>query len=337
MANTGWRAGAQSLAAMLPLARARYNLDQGVASLGVTAEEHAKYVQSGPAGVEMLVEGDFLGCWQTVEVDYGLGAGYQELCNLGNCWNIPSDQDVAPGSSQTWQMRVVSKNGLVSPVISATLVADDVAPTAQISPIPVLSGNFGVIRGTAEDGFPTTKAPSRVEVSIDGARFVPVHTASVVVPATEVNSTAAQVNAAWALPLQITNKDGKQVQVVARAIDSAGNVGPSSDPVTITLDGVGPVITGTQNADMLQGHATDGSGVALVEVSLDGGVHYEPAALAGEDWTFDMTAWSGSPPLPFAMLRATDVFDNVSHAVIPIDFAPERLYLPLVLRNGSPQ
>jgi hypothetical protein len=272
-----------------------------------------------------------------VEVDYGLGAGYQELCELGNCWNIPSDQDVAPNSSQTWQMRVVSKNGLVSSVISATLVADDVAPTAQIAPVPALSGNFGVIRGTAEDSFPTTKAPSRVEVSIDGGRFVPVHTASGVVPARGATNAAAQVNAAWTLPLQITNEDGKQVQIVARAVDSAGNVGPSSDPLTITLDGVGPVITATQNGDVLQGHASDGSGVALVEVSLDGGVHYEPAALASEDWTFDMTAWSGSPPLSFAMLRATDVYDNVSHAVIPIGFALERVYLPLVVRNGSDQ
>jgi hypothetical protein len=335
MANVGLQSGAQSLAAMLPLARARYNLDRAVASLGVTAEDGVKYVQSGPAGIDMLVEGDFLGCWQTVEVDYGLGAGYQELCNLGNCWNIPSGEDVAPGSSQTWQMRVTSRNGQVSPVISGTLVADDEAPTAQIAAVEALSGNFGVIRGTAADSFPTAKAPSRVEVSVDGGRFVPVHTTSVIAPARAGTNAPAQVNAAWTFPLQITNEDGKQVQIVARATDSAGNVGPSSDPVTITLDGVGPVITGTQNADLLQGHATDGSGVALVEVSLDGGVHYEPAVLAGEDWTFDMTMWSGATPLSFAMLRATDVYDNVSHAVIPLEFALERLFLPLLIRNGS--
>jgi hypothetical protein len=144
-----------------------------------------------------------------------------------------------------------------------------------------------------------------------------------------------QVNAAWTFPLQVTNEDGRQVQVVARAIDEAGNVGPNSKPVTITLDGVGPVITGTQDAETLQGYASDGSGVALVEVSLDGGVHYEPAALTGEDWTFDMSTWSGSPPQTFVMLRATDVWDNVSHAVLMMDFELKQIYLPLILRATS--
>jgi hypothetical protein len=50
-----------------------------------------------------------------------------------------------------------------------------------------------------------------------------------------------------------------------------------------------------------------------------------------------MTAWSGSTPQPFAMLRATDVYSNASHAVIPIDFGLARVYLPLVMRNGSAQ
>jgi hypothetical protein len=200
-----------------------------------------------------------------------------------------------------------------------------------------LSGNFGVIRGVAQDAFPTTRAPRRVEVSMDGGRFVPVHTASVAVPASGLDSAAVAVQAAWTFPLNITNEDGEQVQVVARAIDEAGNVGPPSDPVTITLDGVGPVITGTQDANMLLGVATDGSGVALVEVSLDGGVHYEPAALAGEDWTYNMSAWSGALPLSFGILRATDVWDNVSHAVIPIEFALEQVYLPLLVRDDSVQ
>jgi hypothetical protein len=335
MANTGWMAGAQSLGAMLPLARGRYNLDQGVASLQVVAEEGAKFVQSGPAGLDILVDGDYLGCWQTVEVDYGLGQGFETLCKLGDCYNIAGT--VGSGSSQTWELRVVSDNGQVSPVTMGTLVADDEAPTTQISPVPALSGNFGVIRGVAQDAFPTTRAPRRVEVSMDGGRFVPVHTASVAAPVSGLDSAAAEVQAAWTFPLQITNEDGKQVQLVARAIDEAGNVGPPSDPVTITLDGVGPVITGTQDANVIHGQASDGSGVDLVEVSLDGGAHYEQAALAGEDWTFEMAAWSGSSPLSFAMLRATDVWDNVSHAVIPIDFALERVYLPLLVRDDSAQ
>ncbi len=333
MTNTGLQASAQSLGSMQPVARARYNLDQGVATLQVVAKEGAKYVRPGLAGLDILVGGDFLGCWQTVEVDYGLGVGFQELGKLGYNFNITGTVD--PDSSQEWQLRVVSDNGQVSPIVSGMLVADDEAPTAQISPVSALSGNVGVIRGTAADTFPTTRSPNRVEVSVDGGRFLPVHTASVAAQASGMNSAAAQqAEVAWIFPLRVTNEDGRQVQVVARAIDEAGNVGPNSDPVTITLDGVGPVITGTRDANVIYGHVSDGSGVALFEASLDGGAHYEPVALAGEDWTFDMNAWSGSPPLSFAMLRATDVYDNVSHAVIPIDFALERVYLPLVVKSG---
>jgi hypothetical protein len=63
-------------------------------------------------------------------------------------------------------------------------------------------------------------------------------------------------------------------------------------------------------------------------------MHYEPVAWTGEDWTFDMVAWPGSLPQSFAMLRAVDVWGNVSHTVFPIDFALKRVYLPLVLRNS---
>jgi hypothetical protein len=289
--------------------------------------------------MDILLDGDFLGCWQTVEVDYGLGTGFEAVCKIGDCFNIGGLLD--PDSSQDWQLRVVSDNGQVSPVNMATLIADDEAPTAQIGLVSdsVLSGTFGVIRGTAADSFPTTRAPRKVEVSVDGGRFLPVHTASIAISGSGVNGAAVQAQATWTFPLNIANEDGKQIQVVARAIDEAGNVGPASDPVTITLDGVGPVITGTQDANLIQGRATDGSGVALVEVSLDGGISYEPADLTGEDWTFDMTSWSGSLmlPLSFAMLRATDVHDNVSHAVAPVDIGLMRVYLPLVMRNRSAQ
>jgi len=91
---------------------------------------------------------------------------------------------------------------------------------------------------------------------------------------------------------------------------------------------------------LLEGSVRDGSGVSSVEVSLDGGIHYQPVALRGETWSFDMASWSGARQ-SFAMLRAVDVWGNITHEMIPVDTSaiptptpsPSvwRLYLPMVL------
>jgi hypothetical protein len=293
-----------------PAARAQYNVDQGVATLQLASDEPMKYVQSGPAGLDVLPTGDFLGCWQTLEVD--MGAGFQQFCPLGDCPGVTGRLD--PDSSQVWRMRVRSANGRVSPVVTRTLVTDEVTPTAHISPVVALVGKSGVIRGLAQDAFPTTRAPRKVEVSINGGRFMPAHMSNTITEVSRQAGAAEQVKAAWTFPMQVGSYDGKLVQVVARAIDEAGNVGPNSDPVTVTLDGVGPVITVTQAITLLAGQVSDGSGVASVELSLDGGASYLPANLSGSDWAFDPASWSG-PKQEFAIVRAQDVWGNVTHKV----------------------
>ena len=76
----------------------------------------------------------------------------------------------------------------------------------------------------------------------------------------------AESSVKWLFPLRLSTQDGDTVQIVARALDEAGNVGPSTESVVLTLDNRGPAITGEQIGQMLAGTASDGSDVAKVEL-----------------------------------------------------------------------
>jgi hypothetical protein len=233
-------------------------------------------------------------------------------------------------------VRVTGENGRVSEPVARTLVADSVAPSAQISPTLVLSGSLPFLRGVTWDTFPDARPPERVEISIDGGRFRP----AIVSRDGESRSNASlgagavTASAEWLFPLPLTGADGETIEVVARAVDEAGNVGASSDPVSIVVDRTGPSITGTTADHMLQGTVTDGSGVASLEVSLDGGGRYQPLTFTAGNWSFDLLDWAGTSSLDFAILRARDVWGNMDHAFIVTDTGGfMKIYMPLIMRG----
>jgi hypothetical protein len=317
-----------------PAARAQYNLDRGVAVVNLLDEDEMMWAAPGEPEMSFLPNWSaiFQRCMQQVEAN--TGSGWHPVCEMGDCTAISGE--VLPQSSQLWQVRVTGANGRTSDPVFRTVVADEVAPMAQISPTLVLSGALAFVRGMAWDEFPTTRAPAKVEVSVDGGRFYPAFLSAAGQPA-RVGGSSQQESSSpvkWLFPLWLTSQDGATTEVVARAIDQAGNVGPETVPLTIILDNRGPSMTATQRNGWLEGTASDGSGVASVSISLDGGVHYQPVALAGEEWSFQMSSWEGSPPQPFAMLRAADVWGNVTHELLPVETADHRLYLPLILKTG---
>ena len=122
--------------------------------------------------------------------------------------------------------------------------------------------------------------------------------------------------------------------LLARALDQAGYVRSETTPVEITLDNRGPGMTASQAEGWLEGTVGDGSGVASINISLDGGVHYQPVVLVGESWSFELSSWTGSWPRGFAMLRAVDVWGNVTHELFPVEMEYNLLYLPLILKSG---
>jgi hypothetical protein len=131
--------------------------------------------------------------------------------------------------------------------------------------------------------------------------------------------------------VKLGQADGKTITVVARAIDEAGNIGPNSAPLVMTIDNVGPQITIVNTGDVIDGTVTDGSGVVKVEVSLDGGMTFQLATLNAGAWSFDRATWNGAQ-VGFVIVRATDMWDNVAQAEALLDTNTYRVYLPLMAR-----
>lgn len=140
-----------------------------------------------------------------------------------------------------------------------------------------------------------------------------------------------RVFAAWVSPGTGTYND-----VVAVAQDRAGNVGQSS-PVVLTITGPGsadstpPALTVDSPAPgswvtatvTFAGTASDGgSGLASVEVSVDGGVTWTPANVSGSNWSL---AWEVPQEQEFvsypAQVRASDKAGNatVADRVVTVD------------------
>jgi hypothetical protein len=314
-------------------ARARLDLDRSTAEIAFTKTEVTMYARPGATKIPFLpgMETAFERCSQQIEENVD-GQGWSVLCDVGDCLEL--ETNLSDLFSQQVQLRVVSDNGCSSDPISKIVAPDSVSPTVQIVPTVALSGTLAFVRGTAWDEYPTSRTPERVEVSIDGGRY---HAAflSAVPPEVQYDSLTEPISmTTWLFPLHLTSQDGLTVTLSARAVDEAGNVGPASDPVTITLDNIGPTITVSQTESLLEGTIHDGSGVDSFGISLDGGTHYEPVALAGENWTFELSAWPGALPQSFAMLHAVDVWGNDSYLAFPIDFELERVYLPLVVRSS---
>jgi hypothetical protein len=278
--------------------------------------------------------GIFHRCLQRVEANFD-ESGWTDIAELGDCPSI-SDELLA-GESEVWQIRVVGENGQISDPISRTVIADADPPTVQISPTVVLTGTLAFLRGLAWDESPVvTRAPSRVEIRVNGGRFYLAHLSPQVEPTPdgEAGRQEPGSTAKWLFPLWLTGQDGETVEIVARAVDQAGNVGAETAPLAITLDNRGPSLAASQNEGWLEGTAIDGSGVAWLQISLDGGAHYLPVTIEGEAWSFELASWSGSWPLPFAMLRAADVWGNITHEILPVELEFEEIYLPLILRSG---
>jgi len=87
----------------------------------------------------------------------------------------------------------------------------------------------------------------------------------------------------------------------------------------LTLDNRVPAVTAGQVGQTLSGEAKDCSGVARVQVSLDGGASHEPVVLAGARWSYDMAEWPGTSRLGFARLRALDSWGNTTAMSMPVD------------------
>jgi hypothetical protein len=327
LANSGLPANPQ------PFAHAQYFLDHGATTVKLMkAEAGDIFTKPGAFDLPILVDIELdtsLRCSSQVEVNPG-GSGWQPVCQVGDCTVVVGS--VALGGSQTIQIRTTALNGRSSTPVVRTIFADSTPPITQIAAAVVMSGPVAYLKGLAWDAFPTSRAPARVEVSIDGKRYRPAILAATRNQALAAGEEATTV-APWRFPLKLTSEDGKVIQVQARAIDEAGNFGPATRPMQIVLDNLGPKLTWELVEDRIQGTARDGSGVRSLEISLDGGVRYLPIPVNGVEWSFELSSWPGLAS-SFALLRASDVHGNKSTELAPLPEATgvERVWLPRVAR-----
>jgi hypothetical protein len=305
-------------------ASGQYFLDHGVGEVDVFGSEALGYAQSGDTVMRFTPSTAtmFYRCWQMVEAN--TGSGWTVVGPMGD--RVALSAYLPPDSSETWQVRVASACGRRSEPIVRTMIADDVVPMARITPTLYLTSTFAFLRGTALDGFPTTRTPQRVEVSVNGGRY------QLAVVSADGDGGSSRAN--WLFPVEFSDQDGEVIEVVARAVDEAGNVGPSTTPIAITVDNSGPALTHAVDDRVLGGTAMDGSGVASVEVSLDGGVSYEPATLGDGSWSYSLPPSPGFPELDFALIRARDQVGNTTHEVAFVAPVGFDVYLPLVTRSG---
>ncbi|RLT34509.1 MAG: hypothetical protein DWI57_16470, partial [Chloroflexi bacterium] len=331
LANSGLPSAPQSRAI------GQYWLDHGSVAMKQAKGQSEVYVQPGEYAIDVFADFDFstVGrCFSQVEVNPGV-TGWQPVCWLGDCTTVRGT--ISANASQQVQVRTTGSNGRSSQPLVVNVIADAIAPTTELSVTKVLSGNLAFVQGMAWDSFPTSRVPARVEVNIDGGSFYP----ALLTPGTTQTMQAADGQAVdamaahWRLPLHLTWEDGKRVLVMARSVDEAGNVGRAVGPMEIILDNLGPQLTMAQTGTLVYGTATDGSGVAGLEISLDGGLSYQPVSPKGGEWSFNALAWMGGQEA-IAILRGTDVYGNRTILLTPFarSFGESyRLFLPTTIRS----
>lgn len=307
-----------------PTATASYAVDYSVAKPSFANALNTIFVKPGLVKLPIFNDGRYTGqCKQTVLGN--IGAGFNALGSLGTATEISGT--VNAGQSQVWQLRARGPNGQLSEIMTRTVVADNSAPpVVQFNPNFIITKTTMVLGGAASDN----NALGYVQVSINGGPFYKAVFADGSVlarGATEVATTNAYAN--WQLPLNLGEKDNVTFNVTARAVDAAGNVGPLSAAQVITIDNVGPQVTAALSGTLISGTVIDGSGVASVEVSINGGLNYTPASFNGG-------AWSGSAAgafIGFVLVRATDVHGNETILAVPADnLLQVRIYMPQIMR-----
>lgn len=103
----------------------------------------------------------------------------------------------------------------------------------------------------------------------------------------------------------------------ARAVDRAGNENTKAAELRIDTKAPSSAFSGFSNNEIVKGDITltgqaldAGSGVELVEISLDGGTTWLPADLAGDKWALHWDTASVSNGVYSVLVRATDVAGN---------------------------
>ncbi|MCP4212938.1 MAG: hypothetical protein GY764_15880 [Halieaceae bacterium] len=266
-----------------------------------------------------------------------------------------ADIEVPAEGTFTLSARAFDNHSHGSEIVSIPVTVDNVGPVSGFDlDTDILAGSRVRLNGQTQDQFPAGAEVQQVEVQIDGG---PWYAAVISGPPTSNGTVRWSFN--WRLPAE----EGVQHALRVRAIDVAGNVGPASEAVLLTVDSLAPtssiqepthgaVFTGDKI--LVWGFAQDGWGLAQVEVRLAANRPWQPALLGDEarsllqskgvvvpppeDLPAGATVWAAHFSVHDAELairsRATDLAGNVEPLTPPLRVhqAPIRILLPLILQ-----
>jgi hypothetical protein len=253
---------------------------------------------SGQLGVPLAL-GD------TVQVSLDGGTTWSAATVSGTSWTFDHTAVVLPDASYDVRAQVVDSAGNVGQSTSQNVVVDTLAPSASISVsiigISLDTGSDGSDYRTADNtllflgnlGLPLG-LNEHVEISLDnGATWL-----------TAANTGATE----WQYDNTANTLADGSYNVLARVIDTAGNVGQSTSQVVV-IDSTAPVgnsieinavspDSGSPTDFITNTGALSFSGIitaplevgGAVEVSVDNGVTWSTATVTGLTWSFDNTA-----------------------------------------------
>jgi len=268
--------------------------------------------------------GTALASGEGVQLSLDGGATWLNASVSGTGWSYDNSANPLADGNYNLQARVVDAAGNIGQSTSHSLVVDTTAPTALVSidSISQDSGTSGsdfltndntlIFFGTLNSNLPTGES---VQISLDGG---------LTWNATEVSG------AGWTYDNTANVLADGSYNVVARVIDTAGNVG-SSDSQTVVIDSTAPVgnlieilaITDDSGLSSLDFVTNDptliiggvlGSPLAAnqrVEVSLDGGTSWHTGTHSGTTWSYDNTAQTLADGAYVVQARIIDDFGNV--------------------------
>jgi hypothetical protein len=276
--------------------------------------------------------------------DDGIGTGVElvELSLDGSIWqtavgtlswSAELDAGVASG---TWDlyMRATDYHGLVSEIVTATFVIDELAPLITAT-VPSLAGNsvIALIDGTTSDPSPPGAEVQQVELQMDSA-------AAGWQSVSLYDADPAGVHD-WIYTWSLPHEDGVTHTLRVRATDYGNNI-TTSNWYTTVVDTVPPAVTftlqltqtGVAHEPVLSGSVTDGLGVHSVTVLVYptvGEIVYIDVTPAGE-------AWSYQPNLAPGVYRLfVQAEDTAGNQVLygPFDLTVLDEYLLTVATDGT--
>ncbi len=199
-----------------------------------------------------------------------------------------------------------------------TMVVDTTAPAA-----PAIAG-FSPDSGVVGDGITNCKNPTLVGTA-EPTSAVSIYQSG---QGGSIGSALADANGNWSFPIPGGGLGDGRYQYTAQATDAAGNTGPSSQPLSLTIDTTAPqapVVTGISPDTGLV--TTDGvtdrprlvfNGTAeansVVAVYLNGVLAGTAAAGNNGAWSFDNTAVALADGVYSVTATATDAAGNTGQA-----------------------